>query len=292
MKADSSDGLPVVEKPKTEALTPTNLWRRTIVAVDQVLAPLVIFGATYFAAIFAIAPRLRHFQWVALFSAALATAVAVALWDRGRWRLGLFVDPRLALREGAIGLAFAIAILGSADVLIVVTTGLSHTVSGGFPWLEIVAVFLPAVLHEELLFRGYPFQRLWRWKPAFAIIAVSLVFAALHAGNASASLVGLTNVFLGGVLLSLAYARFERLWFPIGLHFGWNLMAGPTLGYEVSGYTPQASLLELTGSGPLLLTGGAFGIEGSLWMTAVELGAIAVLLKWRTSPEILNSSVR
>ncbi|HEU4522345.1 MAG TPA: type II CAAX endopeptidase family protein [Thermoanaerobaculia bacterium] len=256
-----------------------SIWRRTVVAVDQILAPLVVFGATYFAVILAIAPRIRLFQWVALLAAVAATVVSVFLWDRGRWRLGLFVHPRLALREAALGMLFAAAILSTAGLLIVATTGLSHTFRGSFPGLEILAVFLPAVFHEELLFRGYPFQRLWRWKPWPAIIGVSIVFAALHAGNAAASLMGLTNVFLGGVLLSLAYIRYERLWFPTGLHFGWNLMAGPVLGYEVSGYTPAASLLGLEGNGPELLTGGGFGIEGSVWMTVVELVAIVALYR-------------
>ena len=50
-------------------------------------------------------------------------------------------------------------------------------------FVELIAVFLPAVLHEELLFRGYPFQKLLRWSPRFAILVVSLIFAGLHAGH-------------------------------------------------------------------------------------------------------------
>jgi membrane protease YdiL (CAAX protease family) len=258
-------------------MTPT--WRRAIVAVDQIVAPLVIFGATYFAALLALAPFIPLFQWVACISVVVATAVVVFLWDRGRWRLGFFVEPRIVIRELAMGLGFAVLLIGSADLLIVLTTGLQHSIRLRFPFAELAAVFVPAVVHEELLFRGYAFQRLWRWKPLFAIVVVSILFAALHAANAGVTPVGLLNVFLGGVLLSLAYAHGERLWLPIGLHLGWNLMSGPILGYEVSGYAPAASILGVEGSGPALLTGGAFGIEGSLWMTAVEVVAIAIFLR-------------
>jgi hypothetical protein len=72
----------------------------------------------------------------------------------------------------------------------------------------------------------------------------------------------------------LAYERYQRLWFPIGIHFVWNVLSGPILGYGVSGYVAETAVFRTIGSGPLLVTGGAFGIEGSVWMAAAELGGI------------------
>jgi len=254
-------------------------WRRVAILADRVIAPVVVFCLAYLASL-ALLPRFFHlFQWAAFISVVIATAVAVLLWERGRARIGLFVSPRLALVEGVAGVVFAIALIGTADLLILLTTGMRHSFEGRFPGAEVLAVFLPAVFHEELLFRGYPFQKLWRWRPLFAVIFVSIVFAALHGANSAVTPVGLLNVFLGGVLLSYAYARYERLWFPIGLHLGWNLMSGPVLGYEVSGYPPAASILDTEGPGPELLTGGGFGIEGSVWMTVVEVLAILLLVR-------------
>jgi hypothetical protein len=91
------------------------------------------------------------------------------------------------------------------------------------------------------------------------------------------SWLGLTNVFLGGVLLGLAYEKYGRLWFPIGLHFAWNVMSGPVLGHEVSGYESMTTVFVERGQGAAWLTGGDFGIEGSIWMTLTELTAIAFL---------------
>ena len=223
------------------------------------------------------------FQWIALTSVAGATAATVAIFERGRWNLGLFVTPRRSITELLLGLAGAAILIGLADLLVVATTPLYHGRGNGFPWNELMVVFIPAVLHEELLFRGYVFQKLRMWHRRFAIVSVSALFAALHLWNDYISVLAITNVFLGGILLSLAYERYLRLWFPIGLHLMWNVMSGPILGYDVSGYAPDESVLTVLGNGPLLFTGGAFGIEGSVWMTAVELVAIVVL--WRMNYE-------
>ncbi len=216
-------------------------------------------------------------------SVAVATLATVWIFENGRWPLGLFVPPRLAMRELVLGVAGAVLLIGVAALLVIATTPLRHARGEGLPWRELVVVFIPAVIHEELLFRGYVFQKLWRWRPRFAIISISALFAALHLWNDGITVLAITNVFLGGILLSLAYERYQRLWFPIGLHLMWNVMSGPVLGYEVSGYKPSHTVLTVVGSGPWLLTGGAFGIEGSVWMTAVEVGGIVAL--WRLNAE-------
>jgi hypothetical protein len=161
----------------------------------------------------------------------------------------------------------------------VLSTAIRHTAGRGFPWYELVTVFIPAAVHEELLFRGYPFQKLYAWRPSFALWFASLFFAALHLGNPSVSAIGITNIFLGGILLGLAYGRYRRLWFPIGLHLAWNLMTGPILGHEVSGYEAVRTMLVETGGGPEWLTGGDFGIEGSVWMTIAEITGITLLAR-------------
>lgn len=218
-------------------------------------------------------------QWGHLIAASVATVLTVAIWERGQWRIGLIVAPRLALSETVRGLWWGFLLISGCATLIVLSTNVQHEPGRGFPWLELLAVFLPAAVHEELLFRGYPFQKLLRWNRSFALLVVALIFAGLHAGNSSVTTIGLVNVFLGGILLGLAYERYGRLWFPIGIHLAWNLTSGPILGHEVSGYESMRSLLIEVGSGPDLLTGGEFGIEGSIWMTLTELVAIALMIR-------------
>ncbi|HET7433583.1 MAG TPA: CPBP family intramembrane glutamic endopeptidase [Thermoanaerobaculia bacterium] len=227
--------------------------------------------------------RLPNPQVIALTAVCVATLLTVMIWERGRWSLGLFVPPQLALRELAFGLAAGAAVIGACAALIVATTSLRHAPGRGFPWLELFTVFIPAALHEELVFRGYVFQKLWRWRRGFALLFVAFIFAALHMNNTAVTMLGIGNVFLGGVLLGVAYERYERLWFPIGLHLAWNLMSGPILGHEVSGYVSDATLFVTRGEGAAWLTGGDFGIEGSVWMTFVEIVAIAALVRRNAS---------
>ena len=252
---------------------------RGVLAHDRIITPLALFVSFYLATFWIGLWILPFFQWIALTSACVATIATIAIWHHGDWDLGLRAAPRDAILELLTGMLFAIALIGATDALIIALTPLHHIRGGGFPFVETLTVFIPSVLHEELVFRGYPYQLLRRWKRWFAIAASSLVFAALHVGNSDVTPLALLNIFLGGVLLALAYEQRRRLWIPIGLHFAWNMMSGPILGYEVSGFTARESLLVTVVTGPPLLTGGGFGIEGSVVMTGVEV--VAILLLWK-----------
>ena len=87
----------------------------------------------------------------------------------------------------------------------------------------------------------------------------------------------IVNLVLAGIMLALAYEVYQRLWLPIGIHAAWNLLSGPVLGYNVSGYVSRRSILAIRGGGPEWLTGGRFGIEASVWMVVVETGGIVAL---------------
>jgi uncharacterized protein len=242
------------------------------------VTPLALFVSFYVATLILLSwLRFPFIQWLGLISVSVATAATVLIWDRGRWTLGLFVPPRLAVPEFLLGSVFGSVLIGMCAALVVLSTTVWHERGAGFPWHEVLIVYIPAAVHEELLFRGYVFQKLHHWHRGFALFFVALVFAALHMGNMAASWLGLTNVFLGGLLLGLAYERYGRLWFPIGLHLAWNVTSGPILGHEVSGYDSMATVFVERGYGPSWLTGGDFGIEGSIWMTLTELTAIAIL---------------
>jgi CAAX protease family protein len=219
-------------------------------------------------------------KWVELLGIVAATGITIAIVERGRWFLGLAVPPRIAAAELFGGAVFAGVLIVAADRLIALSSSLRHARGGGFPWLELVAVFLPAALHEELVFRGYAYQKLRTWNRGGAIAVTACLFAALHGGNWGVTPIAIANLLLAGVLLALAYERTRHLWLPIGIHLGWNVVSGPILGYDVSGYVAGATVLTAHAAGPVWLTGGAFGIEGSIWMIAVELvGIIAMARK-------------
>jgi CAAX protease family protein len=143
--------------------------------------------------------------------------------------------------------------------------------------LEGLLIFAIAAAAEELLMRGYPFQRLLdRYGSVPALIATSIVFSVIHLANPFVSAASLANIFLAGMLLGSAYLATGSLWFPIGIHFGWNFIQGSVFGFPVSGIIHGSVFVTLP-NGPDYLTGASFGPEGGLAATFVLLVGTSLL---------------
>jgi uncharacterized protein len=252
--------------------------RRLVSSADRWLLPGVVFVLLYVASFFLL--RLSDFpwnQWAGLLSGISATAGSILFVDRGRFGIGLTGGPLVASRDTLLGLAIGAAIIGAADLSLGVAGVLRRSEGSGLPWAELLIVFLPAAVHEELLFRGYVYQKLRLLSRVGAMLATSVLFAALHAGNRGIGWLAFVNLFLGGLLLAEAFELKQRLWLPIALHFAWNITSGPLLGYAVSGYIAERSMWRTVIVAALPVSGGEFGLEGSVVITAVELLAIALL---------------
>lgn len=138
------------------------------------------------------------------------------------------------------------------------------------------ALLLAAAAWEELLYRGYAFQTLLRGVPAMVpVLILSILFGLGHWSNPHRSLFSTANTLLAGVWLSLAYLGSRNLWYPTGLHFGWNWMLGPVFGLPISGmsFPPHPLLLGSSGD-PEWLTGGGYGSEGGAAATVILVVAI------------------
>lgn len=122
-----------------------------------------------------------------------------------------------------------------------------------------------AAFAEEAIFRGYPFQALAAaFGAPVAVTVSSVAFAVAHGRNPEVDGLALFNIFLGGVLLSLAYIRTLSLWFATAVHAGWNWTVMSLFDLPVSGYTFDTPLYDARVAGPDWWTGGAFGPEGGL----------------------------
>jgi len=140
------------------------------------------------------------------------------------------------------------------------------------------AFLLLAAFNEEMVFRGYPFQRLVDAAgPLGAVVITSMLFGAVHLGNPHHTLASTLNTMLVGVPLSVAYLRTRALWLPVGIHFSWNLVLGAGLGLPVSGLNIPHSLLVSHVQGSALLTGSEYGPEGGLLATGVIVAATLYL---------------
>ncbi|MEJ0085083.1 MAG: type II CAAX endopeptidase family protein [Pseudomonadota bacterium] len=148
--------------------------------------------------------------------------------------------------------------------------------------------FLFVALLEETLFRGFIFQRLLDgigvW-PAQLVLAT--LFAVAHWGSpgmqGNTEIVAFADLFLGAVMLGLAYLRTRSLALPIGLHLGWNWTQGHVMGFGVSGFDFTGWLHPIFQGQAEWLTGGAFGPESSVFSPLVSLVVIVLLWRWKGS---------
>lgn len=136
---------------------------------------------------------------------------------------------------------------------------------------SIAAVQLGAAVTEELLFRGLLLQGLERLCGSWAALAITAVlFGAIHLANPGATLwTGFAIAVEAGVLMGATFLWLRSIWAVVGLHFAWNTIEG-LLGVPVSGHV-SPGLLIAEPTGPELVTGGQFGIEGSIIPVVVSL---------------------
>lgn len=185
-------------------------------------------------------------------------------------------DTIFGLLLGTAMVIFTVAIIGwKGDLHIAADI---HGLKTATLLVEILVVLSTAAMAEEIAFRGYPFQRLIEATgPGGAIALMSAMFGAVHLSNPNSSTIGLLNTMLIGILFSIAYLRARTLWLPWGMHWAWNTVLGAGVGLPVSGLDMSIGI-RAKASGPLWLTGGAYGPEASLAATAAVLVALAVVL--------------
>lgn len=224
--------------------------------------------------------------WLALV-VGLATAVLAVLvytWVVRRTENRAVVEVS---REGAVsGLGYG-TLLGLALFgLVIVNLAFlgSYTVHGLGTVTGAVGLvgFMAAVaVGEELMYRGVLFRIIEGWTGTWVALTVtSLLFGLAHLVNPNATLWGALVIAIeAGGLLTAAYVATRKLWVPIGLHFGWNVAGSAIFSTEVSGNNTPQGLLDASTSGPMLITGGEFGPEGSVYSIVFCAVAAAVFIR-------------
>jgi hypothetical protein len=155
-------------------------------------------------------------------------------------------------------------------------------------------LFFVAALAEEAAFRGYPLQTMTRaglmW---FGVVVTSALFSSVHLWNPNV-VPGVTfaNTVIAGIWLAVAYLKTRSLWFPLGVHWGWNWALGSVFGLPISGVRFFSnSILRGDDVGPAWLTGGNYGIEGGVACT-IALVVFTLLVWWTRlvspTPELLK----
>ena len=210
----------------------------------------------------------------------------IVMWLRGLPLTGLGLSLKGRWKDLLAGVLFAI-------VLYVIGFGLSLLFGGvevtGITFhpsslLITFAFFLLVGITEELALRGFVLGRLLDGgvNRFWALVISSLLFSLMHILNPNFAFLPFLNIFLAGILLGASYLYTRNLCFPIALHWFWNWLQGPVLGYEVSGNNFGDSLLTLRLAETNILNGGTFGFEGSVICSVLMvIGALLIIRYYR-----------
>ncbi|WP_421920826.1 CPBP family intramembrane glutamic endopeptidase [Marinifilum sp.] len=219
----------------------------------------------------------------AQFSGTFATLAIVWIFtrfiDRKRMLdLGFSIKNRT--KDIIYGLLAGFLMMGFGTIILRATGNLSiHSVHFALQsFLQSVFLFVLVSVNEEVLVRGYILPNFMDSMNRYlALVLSSLIFTGLHLFNPNLSFLGVTNIFLAGMLLGIGYIFTKNLWFPLALHFSWNFFQGPIFGFEVSGANTETIITQSI-AGNDWLTGGKFGFEGSL--LASILCTACIILFW------------
>jgi len=197
--------------------------------------------------------KLPHFFAGLAWGVTCLSLLVFALWKTGL----LVIDSRLLFGSGAIRYG-ALWLLG----------------------------FLMVGLLEEYLTRGYlqytlarGLASIYKWafktrhSAALGFWTAALIFSVLfglgHGNNPGESPIGLLSAGLASMVFCLSLWRTGSLWWAIGFHASWDWAQSFLYGVADSGTMVQHHLLASHPVGKPILSGGATGPEGSLFILAI-----------------------
>lgn len=266
-----------------EERRPRALWRLAF----QMILFILFTGIAILVrqALFSSSPLLIYLVTPLFFAGIASVWAAARLFDRRPLSDYGMEGDRLWYRELGTGLAIGTFSISAVFLLEWLGGWVSLT---GFGWERtspipypfwLVLYFVAALMvgfYEELIFRGYQILNLAeglrqsrRWLTArnavlASILISSVVFAAMHARNPNASVLGIVNIMVAGIVLAVPYAVTGRLALSIGMHISWNFVQGGILGFAVSGRPFRGSLFQIQQEGAAWITGSQFGPEAGL----------------------------
>lgn len=229
--------------------------------------------------------NLAEFQYFeTVFSISQAVVATLAYYFFYKW-----YEKRKITELSSVGfvnyvvLGLAVGLIIQSCVLWVLELFASYTVVQFNPPISLMPAIGMAIssgVIEEILIRGIIFRILEEWLGSWiALLLSALIFGFMHIENEGASvLIAVSIAVEAGVLLGAAFMYSRNLWLPIAIHFSWNFVQGGIYGARVSGFKLTDSLVSADITGSELITGGAFGPEGSIQaLTLCTLAGIILL---------------
>jgi membrane protease YdiL (CAAX protease family) len=225
--------------------------------------------------------------------AVYALAIAFGVFAILRWRrqgvsvaagLGVALDRRPAL-DTLAGIAITTAAIVGIFAVELGVGGIhaTHAVFDAKAALTIGLFLVGNALIDEIVMRGMLVSGLsiaLGGRPFVAVLIGGILFGMTHMFFDGASALSVLSNGLGGVIYGLAFVLTGRIWLGVGLHFAWNFVQGPILGFTLSGHDLGGGMFRIIDLGPEWLTGTPYGPEGGVIGVAFRFVVIGLLLGW------------
>jgi membrane protease YdiL (CAAX protease family) len=199
-------------------------------------------------------------------------AISLSLFLAFLWKAGWLVFDGRILTGGEIPKQAAIWIVGFA----LVSLTEEYTLRG---YLQFTLARTISALFDSSLGASRS-RALGFWTTA---LFLSFLFGAGHSNNPGESPIGLLSAGLIGLVFCLSLWRTGSLWWALGFHASWDWAQSFLFGVADSGTMVQGHLLATHPAGKVLMSGGATGPEGSLFVLPVL--ALMTLIVFLTLPQ-------
>lgn len=136
--------------------------------------------------------------------------------------------------------------------------------------IRLFGLLVVAALIEDLFFRGIIIREFENWLGTNITLVIGMLFETDHLFNPNANLFSVFFILVWGFTMSMLYVYSKRIWLPFFFHVGWNF-AQPFYGSHLTGLDDMGSIIQSEFIGPELFTGGAVGVEGSIFTTVFLL---------------------
>ncbi len=193
-------------------------------------------------------------------------------------QIGLLMN-RSAFPQFGLGwwLGTALVAVGFLLLLLIGSIQLQALNWNSYLFFGLLLLFLIQSAGEEVLIRGFLLNAIeQRLGTVAALLLSSSIFSIIHYFNPNVNPIGLVNIFLGGLLMSLLFVHYRSIWASIGLHASWNFIQSVFFDFEVSGFDVY-SFIQFKDVGNSLLNGGDFGYEGSI-ISVVLLAVVCAFI--------------
>lgn len=169
---------------------------------------------------------------------------------------------------------FILYLLGNYEVIGFSTTHYS---------IKFFTILLFAGIVEDLFHRGLIVRVCENWLGTHPTLIIAMLVELQHVYNPNSKIFSLFTYLMWGFTMAMLFIYTKRIWLPYFFHIGWNF-AQPFYGSNLTGTSDMGSIIKSKLNGPELLTGGAMGIEDSIFTTTFLL-LIGIVLYYRAKRE-------